>query len=359
MLKRPVRKWSLVAAVVLVLVAVATGLILRSTPFGTSTRALCAEFTDTSGLYEGNVVAMLGKKVGQVVAVHETPQSVRVDMEVDQNLVLPAEVGATLVSTSIVTERQVEFTEPYSGGAKYDSSSCIPIAKTRTPLGISQTLDSIDQLSDDLLKDDGANTDAVVQSLKLISQNMQGTETSVSSILRNSASLIDDPARRDGQIRRIVENLATLTEVPVKNSAEVSALLANFVNAIEVIIAFGEEFCGAVEYADIFVPILSRFASDLGPPIFEIGDTAVPLVADAANRPDVVATFAVRMANLIGEYPDAKSIVKVFSRSIPLQSLVDQCGAPTAQNVCSGNAGPNAGALLSASQISGLLGGVR
>jgi len=62
MLKRPVRKWSLVAAVVLVLVAVATGLILRSTPFGTSTRALCAEFTDTSGLYEGNVVAMLGKK---------------------------------------------------------------------------------------------------------------------------------------------------------------------------------------------------------------------------------------------------------------------------------------------------------
>lgn len=141
------------------------------------TRPLCAEFSDASGLYEGNSVAMLGKKVGRVVGIHEEGQrGVRVDMRIDKTVPLPADVGgATLVSTSIVTERQIEFTHPYRGGEHYESAKCIPLNKTRTPLGISQTLDAISTLSDELVKDGGRDTDAILQALTLVSKNMEGT----------------------------------------------------------------------------------------------------------------------------------------------------------------------------------------
>ena len=255
-------------------------------------------------------------------------------MRIDKSVPLPADVGATMVSTSIVTERQIEFTKPYSGGARYETNQCIPLSKTRTPLGISQTLDSISNLSEDLVKDNGRNTDAILQSLELVSRNLEGTQGDVAGIIKDSATLINDPAKRDGQIRRIVGNLATLTGVATENDKELTALFDNFVGAIEVIIAFGQTFGAAVEYAGTFVPILSRLATDFGPPIFAIGDAAVPLIADMGEQPDMMAAVAARTADLIVKHPDAKSIVQAFAVSLPLRSLVSSCAAPVANGVC-------------------------
>ncbi|PYE13532.1 phospholipid/cholesterol/gamma-HCH transport system substrate-binding protein [Williamsia limnetica] len=332
MLTTWVRRLLLLIAVVVVVVA---GIGIGRTA-SDDTRALCAEFTDASGLFEGNAVAMLGKKVGSVVGVHQNKgqSGVRIDMQVDKSVPLSADVGATMVSTSIVTERQIEFTKPYSGGARYETNQCIPLSKTRTPLGVSQTLDSISNLSEDLVKDNGRNTDAVLQSLKLVARNLEGTQGDVSGIIKDSATLINDPAKRDGQVRRIVGNLATLTGVATENDKELTALFDNFVGAINVIVAFGQTFGAAVEYAGTFVPILSRLATDFGPPIFAIGDAAVPLIAGMGEQPDMVAAVAARTADLIMKHPDAKSIVQAFAVSLPLRSLVSGCAAPVANGVC-------------------------
>lgn len=345
------RRLLLPLAAVLVLVVVIVGVVVARTSAADDTRALCADFGDASGLYPGNAVAMLGKKVGSVTGIHQNGDQpgVRVDMKIDKNVPLPSDVGATLVSLSIVTERQIEFSKPFAGGARYDSNECIPLSRTRTPLGVSQTLDSISNLSDDLVRDNGRNTDAVMQSLKLVSANLQGTAGDVSGIIKDSAALIDDPAKRDGQIRRIVSNLATLTGVATENSTEVTQLFDNFVGAIEVIIAFGQTFGAATEYAGTFVPILSRLASDFGPPIFAIGDAAVPLIANAAKQPNVVATVAARTAKLIVDHPDSESILKAFATSVPLARVAGACGSPAARGVCQ--------TAASGATIAGLIGG--
>ena len=110
MLTTWVRRLLLLIAVVVVVIA---GIGIGRTA-SDDTRALCAEFTDASGLFEGNAVAMLGKKVGSVVGVQQNKgqSGVRVEMRVDKSVPLSADVGATMVSTSIVTERQIEFTKP-------------------------------------------------------------------------------------------------------------------------------------------------------------------------------------------------------------------------------------------------------
>ncbi len=160
---------------------------------------------------------------------------------------------------------------------------------------------------------------------------MEGTQGDISGILKDSATLINDPTRRDGQIRRIVANLATLTGVATENSAEVTQLFDNFVGAIEVIVAFGQTFGAATEYAGTFVPILSRLASDFGPPIFAIGDAAVPLLAQVGKQENILATVAARTADLIVKHPDAKSILRAFAVSVPLQTLRTACASPPRQ----------------------------
>ncbi len=165
-------------------------------------------------------------------------------------------------------------------------------------------------------------------------KNMEGTQGDISGILQDSATLINDPTRRDSQIRRIVANLATLTGVATENSTEVTQLFDNFVGAIEVIVAFGQTFGAATEYAGTFVPILSRLSSDFGPPIFSLGDAAVPLLSQAGKQENILASVAARTADLIVEHPDAKSILRAFAISVPLQALKNACAPPSVKDVC-------------------------
>ena len=60
----------------------------------TRTSSVCAEFTDTVGLYEGNSVTMLGVEVGTVTRIESADTSVVVTMDVDDTVTLPADVGA-------------------------------------------------------------------------------------------------------------------------------------------------------------------------------------------------------------------------------------------------------------------------
>ena len=69
-----------------------------------------ANFDSTSGLYEGNAVAVLGMTVGKVTSIKSRGSYVEVGMEIDADTPVPADVTAVTVSTSVLTDRHVELT---------------------------------------------------------------------------------------------------------------------------------------------------------------------------------------------------------------------------------------------------------
>jgi len=117
-------------AVVMVVVAavVAAVVIGAKMVMPKHTRAMCAEFTDAVGLYPGNKVALLGIEVGSTTAIVNKPDHVEVDFTVPTDLDLPADIGAVTYSQSIVTDRHIELTKPYTGGPKYTGPGCIKLS---------------------------------------------------------------------------------------------------------------------------------------------------------------------------------------------------------------------------------------
>lgn len=113
-----------VLAVVLVAAAVIAGVKMLRPTTG-NTRSMCAEFTDAVGLYPGNKVALLGIEIGSTTAITNKPDHVQVDFTVPADLDLPADVGAVTYSQSIVTDRHIELTKPYTGGPKFTGPGCI------------------------------------------------------------------------------------------------------------------------------------------------------------------------------------------------------------------------------------------
>lgn len=84
---------------------------------------MTAQFDSASGLYEGNVVAVLGMKVGTVTKVVAKGSYVEVQFTVDRHVDVPADVQAVTVSTSILTARQIELTPPYRGAPSWRTTT--------------------------------------------------------------------------------------------------------------------------------------------------------------------------------------------------------------------------------------------
>ena len=108
----------------------------------------------TSGLYEGNAVAVLGMTVGKVTSIKSRGSYVEVGMEIDADTPVPADVTAVTVS-SVLTDRHVELTPVYDGGPRLQAHQIID--KTRVPVELDRTLAMSQKLAVSLQGDGGGH----------------------------------------------------------------------------------------------------------------------------------------------------------------------------------------------------------
>lgn len=281
-MRRRTAQISVAAAVVVTLVGSAAAATAVIDTGGTgSSSSLCAEFTDTVGLYEGNSVTMLGVAVGTVTGIENTDDAVVVTMDVDGDLELPADVGAVTLSSSIVTDRRVEFTKPYTGGPEFDRASCIPLERTRTPLGISDTLNAMSGLASDLLGPADANGEheqILGDTLRSVDGSLRGSGAQLNDSLRQLAELVGDPADRDTTVRRLIDNLDGLIDTFVVSWPEVAKLLDNLKRGMITLSEFTQSFGTTVALTTEFIPPLARNVAKYDDKVYAFLDQAAPVV---------------------------------------------------------------------------------
>ncbi|MDO3299262.1 MCE family protein [Mycobacteroides abscessus subsp. massiliense] len=198
---------------------------------------LTAQFDNASGLYESNVVAVLGMPVGKITKI--TPQSGYVDVEftVDKDVKVPVDVQAVTLSTSILTDRQVELTPPYRGGPTLQDGDTIGLDKTKTPVEFDRVLGMLDKLSVSLKGDgngqgpvsdiinaaagvaDGngdkikSGLDELSKALRLSSEGGVTTREQMTTIIKNVGSLFDAAAANDGKLREFSTTIHQLSNI--------------------------------------------------------------------------------------------------------------------------------------------------
>ncbi|WP_078325900.1 MCE family protein [Mycobacteroides salmoniphilum] len=198
---------------------------------------LTAQFDSASGLYESNVVAVLGMPVGKITKI--TPQSGYVDVQftVDKNVNVPADVQAVTLSTSILTDRQIELSPPYRGGPVLNDGDTIGLNHTKTPVEFDRVLGMLDRLSLSLKGDskgqgpaaDIINSVAGVadgngekiksglgelsRALRLSSEGGVTTREQMTTIIKNVSSLFDAAAANDSKLREFASTVRQLSQI--------------------------------------------------------------------------------------------------------------------------------------------------
>jgi phospholipid/cholesterol/gamma-HCH transport system substrate-binding protein len=219
---------------------------------------LSAMFNDTTGLYIGNDVRVLGVDIGKVTAVKPTGKTVRVDMEFPHGTEIPANADAAIMQSSLVTDRFVELTPAYRSGKQIASGTLLPLSRTRNPANLDEMVRAVDDLIVALgdprtggsnvgkLLDVGAkNLDGqgrfIQQALRASQGAMDavnGNEPDLEKITTNLDSLVKALAARDTLIRRLSTNVTESTSMLAGQRTQLRSLVSELARLVTTVTTF-------------------------------------------------------------------------------------------------------------------------
>ncbi len=199
----PLIKLSIFAVVTIILTALLATTIAAS-GFGART-SYKAEFTDVTGLLEGDDVRIAGVKVGSVKDIKLVRRNyAQVTFNVDDSEKLSIGTRAKIRYRNLVGQRYIALTEGAGPHIRLAENAVLPLSQTEPALDLTVLFNGFKPLFQALNPKDVNSF-----SLALI-KTLQGEGGTINSLLSKTASLTNTLADRDALIGSVINNLNTV-----------------------------------------------------------------------------------------------------------------------------------------------------
>lgn len=334
----------LLAAGLSIVVIAAIAVVVRKDPG----RRLAAQFIRVVGVYKGSDVRVLGVRIGQVVAVVPQGRSVRVEMRYDRDWDIPAGAQAVIVPPSVVSDRYVQLTPAYTGGAALPDGAELPVSRTAAPMEVDDIYRALDEFNRALGPDganaDGALTDLVAAGRANLEGNGADLHATVDGLSRALTTLADGRqdlfgtignlqqfttalARSDQQVRSFNQQLASVAEQLAEERDELAAALRSLAAALADVTAFiKENRAGLKSNVDALADITGVLVRQQQA-VIDILDVA-PLALSNLNlaynpRSGTLDT----RDNAMGPYDPASFVCSLMVDLLPAAKVSDKCFA--------------------------------
>ncbi|WP_170285984.1 MCE family protein [Nocardioides rubriscoriae] len=215
-------------AVLLVVVAVVAGLLLVRGSDEVAPKRLTAHFDRAVSIYEGTDVKVLGVSVGKVTEVTPEGASVRVEMQYDGDVRLPADARAVIVTPTLVADRFVQLTPVWvEGDDVMADGHDLPLPQTAVPVELDRIYASLRDLTA-TLGPNGVNADGTLNHLvKAGAGALEGQGKAGNAMLRNLAAAATTFGNSSGDLFATVSQLADFTSTLADNDKRVRAFMAD------------------------------------------------------------------------------------------------------------------------------------
>jgi phospholipid/cholesterol/gamma-HCH transport system substrate-binding protein len=253
------RRWLTVAAVVAVGMLAAGLVVLVSGP---GAKHVAADFPNTVNLYPGAEVKVLGVTVGSVDSVAVRGTTVHVEMSYDGARSLPPEVHAAIVPPSIVGDRFVQLSPPYTGGPALADGAQLDTGHTEVPVELDEAYNSINNLATALGPDGANSTGALSRLLTASAANLGGNGDALHQTIQQLSGAVSTLGDARGDIAGTVTNLGALTGTLAANDSQVGELIDNLATVSGELDGQRDELRGATENLNEAFDDLGRFVRD-------------------------------------------------------------------------------------------------
>lgn len=211
------RRWLPLAVIGLLLLTAVVWLVGS----GGGTKTVTAYFPRAVSLYEGSDVRILGVAVGQVEEVVPEGTQVKVVMSYDEDVDVPQNAQAVIVSPSVVGDRYIQLTPAYESGKVMADNTVIKSDQTAIPLELDEIYSSIDKLTV-ALGPNGANREgALTDLLEQTAKNFGGQGAEFNRTIKdfgrlsetldnNKDELFESTAQLENFIKTLADNDQTV-----------------------------------------------------------------------------------------------------------------------------------------------------
>lgn len=215
-----------VVAAALVAALVVGGFLLLRPHHGTKT--VSADFSRAVSVYVGTDVRVLGVTVGKVTRVTPAGDAVRVDMEYDDSVSVPADAKAVVVTPTLVADRFVQLTPAFDPGDQVMADGAtIPLPDTGVPVELDRIYASLRDLSV-ALGPNGVNKDGTLDHvLSTAASALDGKGALANRTIVNLAAAAKTFGQGSGDLFATVEQLALFTDTLARNDSLVRGFIGD------------------------------------------------------------------------------------------------------------------------------------
>lgn len=322
-------------AVLVVVLAVAASLASCSFGGGDGYR-LTAMFERTIGLYPSGDVYVMGVPVGQVDSIEIDGTAVRVEMTIDADVPLPADVQATIGQTQLIGERNIVLFPPWNaemaeaGEDRAADGDLIPLARTQVPVEPDEGLQAFNDLARSL------DADVVSGFVSDSADVLEGRGDDLGAAIEQAAGLGTTLAEVDEQLLAAADDLHVLAGSLADREEQLGRLVEQFSQATEILAAerqgIADVVTALVQLTDVGGGLLDRYGEDLPGDIATAAALTSILERNTSSLDQLIRTFPELSEGIANSYQE--EVDGVYLRA---------------------TAGPTINAILDAIDILGLL----
>jgi phospholipid/cholesterol/gamma-HCH transport system substrate-binding protein len=300
---------------------------------------ISALMADSSGLFVGNDVGILGVPVGTVTSIKPEGTHVRVTMSVERDHPVPADAGAVVVARSVATDRYVELTPVYRSGPRLADGAVIPEPRTRTPVDFDQVLEALDTFASGIAGSKDTRN-AIANILEQGSQAVDGKGELFNRAITSLGGAVNSISGQRGDIAGTVQGLDTLTGTIAANQRIAGEFVAQVSRASRLLADERANFRSALRALSRAVELVADFAHQNRQQLVSTLDRSSALMSSLLTRrenlTEILRVMPLTLQNLQRILHHGRLRVRVDPTVLtPLGGLINSTCDATSTDFCS------------------------
>ncbi|GAB89617.1 Mce family protein [Gordonia rhizosphera NBRC 16068] len=303
----------------MVLVCIAVAGLVTAYRHYTRPTHISAVFASATGIYVGDDVRVSGVKVGKVTSIEPQGETVRMAMNVDHGIRIPADARAVIVAQNLVADRFVQLAPAYvRSGPVLEDGATIPRDRTAVPVEWDQVKDQLTRLATDLGPQGGVSKTAVGDFVASGADALSGNGEKLSSALRELSGVGQLLAENSGNISDTIANLQTFVTAVRDSGTQIVQFENNLATLSSVLNGSRADLDSALRTLSVAMGDVQRFIATnrdgVSEQIRRLATVTQILVNQHDDVEQLLHVFPTSLANFYNIYnPDTGTAAGVFT----------------------------------------------
>jgi virulence factor Mce-like protein len=225
---------------------------------------ITADVEQAPSLYENGRVMVRGVRVGTITDVEPQAEGVRLTLQIDDGVTLPAEASLSVIPITLIADRYVQIEPPYEGGAELEEGAHIRLDRTTIPAELDDVLAQLRGLLAALEPRNGQRG-PLARLVENLNDAVVGNEDELGGTISGGAEVLGNLAASEAEITGLIENLDRVFLKLADRSSEIGLINERLDLVVQALASDRAHLEGTIEN----IAFLSQEASGL---VSESGD---------------------------------------------------------------------------------------